>query len=386
MKQSRQLTAKILSLALASLATPSLYAQTESTSNLGVEVQGNLDFYYQYSSEGHAGAGVTGPQILEGRSFDRNSKELTLNFAELIFKKKIGKAQARVDIAAGEMVDQMSGGGSTSVTTTNPTNPAANEPTRNITQAILSYQATERLSFSFGKFYTNIGFEGTRAKDNYQYSRSYLFNYGPFWHQGVSVTYAIVPGKLNGTLYALNGWDGRSSQQNNSEVTLAANLNYVASSELTINYNYIGGDETAGFGRRELHELNALYQLSENYAVAMDAQTASQRNVNSQTMRWSGVALYFKGKLNNVYTISPRVEYFDDADGFAIGSGMSGAGLVPQRITAYTLTNSFDLGDGLETRLEVRHDHSSSDQFLKDSSGGPTDKQTSYALALLYNF
>lgn len=280
----------------------------------------------------------------------------------------------------------MSGGGSTSVTATNPTNPAANEPTRNITQAILSYQATERLSFSFGKFYTNIGFEGTRAKDNYQYSRSYLFNYGPFWHQGASATYAIVPGKLNGTLFVLNGWDGRSSQQNNSEVTLAANLNYVASPSLTVNYNYIGGDETAGFGRRELHEVNALYQFSENYALAMDAQTASQQSVNSQTMRWSGIAVYFKGKLNSFYTISPRVEYFDDADGFAVVSGMSGAGLVPQRITAYTLTNSFDLGDGLEARLEVRHDHSSSDQFLKDSNGGLTDKQTSYTLALLYAF
>lgn len=361
-------------------------ADTTTIPSLGVDVQGNLDFYYQYSSEAHSGGGISGPKILEGRSFDRNSQEPTLNFAELIFKKKMGKVQARIDLAAGEMVDQMSGGGSTSVTNTNPTNPAANEPTRNITQAILSYQATDRLLFSLGKFYTNIGYEGTVAKDNWQYSRSYLFNYGPFWHQGASVNYAIVPDKFLATVFALNGWDGRSSQQNNSDLTIAANLNWVVTPELTLNYNYIGGKENANFGRRDLHELNAQYQFSESYAVALDVQTASQQNVNSKTMRWSGFAAYFKAKLTSFYTLSPRIEYFDDGDGYAIASGMSGANLVPQRISAYTLTNKFDLGDGFETRLEVRYDHSSSDQFFKAADGGPTKNQTSYTLAVLYGF
>lgn len=69
----------------------------------------------------------------------------------------------------------------------NPTNTAANEPTRNLTQATITYAATDKLSVTAGKFYTHMGLEVTKAKDNWQYSRSYTFNYGiPFWHEGIS--------------------------------------------------------------------------------------------------------------------------------------------------------------------------------------------------------
>ena len=82
----------------------------------GFSWNGNLDFYYQVSPQGHSPSSTTGPRVVEGRYFDRHSNELTLSMAELIFKNKLGKANFRIDLAAGELVDQLSGGSATSMT------------------------------------------------------------------------------------------------------------------------------------------------------------------------------------------------------------------------------------------------------------------------------
>lgn len=372
------------------IATPCLILSTTplmATERDGFSWNGNFDFYYQYSPEGHSPSSTTGPKVIEGRYFDRHSNELTLSMAELIFQNKMGRTNLRIDLAAGEAVDQMSGGGATSITATNPTNPAANEATRNITQAILSYQATDRLSFHIGKFYTNVGLELTRAKDNWQYSRSYLFNYGPFWHTGGYVSYAVLPNKMNVSFYALNAWDGRISQEANKSLTLAFNINYQPINSLMLNYNYIGGKETSLSGRRDLHELNALYKISENLSAAFDIQYGSQNKINSLTsVKWGGAAVYLKARINEFYYISPRFEYFYDGDGFSVAGGLSTPNQIKQKISALTLTNSFDLGSGLEFRAEARYDRSTSDQFLRTRTNNISKSQQSYTLAVLYAF
>lgn len=308
---------------------------------------------------------------------------MTLSMAEISVKKVLGKVTLKTDLAFGEMVDQLSGGGSQST----PINTAANEPTRNITQAIITYAVNDRLSVNAGKFYTPVGFEVVKAKDNWQYSRGYLFNYGiPFWHEGLSVNYAIIPKDFFATLYVLNSWDGRISQEQNESTTLGLNLNYTGFENLSLNYNYIGGAEANNTGLREVHELNGTYQINEKYALGLDAILGSQKEVASLgDVRWSAYAIYFKAAVNDIYAISPRFEVFDDSDqGFAISGGLSAAG-VKQKITSWTLTNSFNLGQGLESRIEIRHDQSDSDLYFKKSDGSATDVQQTYTFALLYS-
>jgi hypothetical protein len=163
---------KVIILALCGLTIgmpEKLFAQSSPAATSGIEWTGYLDFYYQTSPQAHSSAATFGPSIVEGRFFDRHTNQMTLNMAEIGFKKKAGKVSFRADLAFGEMVDQLSGGGSQSVTATNPTNTAANEPTRSVTQATLTYTANDRLSFTAGKFYSHMGLEVTKAKDNWQY-------------------------------------------------------------------------------------------------------------------------------------------------------------------------------------------------------------------------
>lgn len=366
-----------------------LFAQLSPATTSGIEWTGYLDFYYQTSPQTHSSTATFGPSIVEGRFFDRHTNQMTLNMAEISVKKKVGKVAFRADLAFGEMVDQLSGGGSQSVTSTNSTNLAANEPTRNVTQAILTYTANDRLSFTAGKFYSHVGLEVTKAKDNWQYSRSFTYNYAiPFWHEGVSGTYVISPNNFSATLYGLNAWDGRISQEVNKATTLGANLNYTGTEGLVANYNYIGGAETGDKSRREVHELNATYVINPTYIIAVDYVLGSQNDIPAVgDVNWSGVAVYLKAVINDFYTISPRVELLDDSDnGFALAGGLGSVTAVKQKITSVTLTNSFQVGDGLESRLEFRSDKSDSDQFFKNKDSEPTDHQESYSASLLYSF
>lgn len=364
---------------LLSLGVSQGFAQEIKTNSFsGLDINGYFDFYSLSSPQSHAAAGATsGPQVTEGKYFDRNVNQLTLNMAEISIKKTAGKVSLKTDLAMGEMVDQLSGGAT-----------AFNEPTRNLTQAILSYSPSERASISVGKFYTHLGFEVTKAKDNLQYSRSFTFNYAiPFWHQGISFGYKLIPDVLSSTIYVVNAWDGRNSQEQNKSSSTGLNLNYSGAKDFAVNYNYLGGAEATESGRREVHEVNGSYNINSSLTLAFDYVAGSQKKVTTiDEAKWSALTLYFKAVVNDTYTISPRYELFDDSDnGFAISGGLSAPGL-KQKITSWTLSNTFNLGDGLEARIEFRTDKSDSSGFFKSKTGADSDRQETYLAAFLYSF
>lgn len=353
------------------------------------EFSGYLDVYYQNSPEAHdPTAPATGPAYLEGRVFDAHSNQVTLNMVELSAKRKVGDVAFRVDLAFGHMVDALAGSGTLS--NGQPAAANAQEPTRNITQAFVAYSpaSVPNLTITAGKFYTHMGYEVTRAKDNWQYSRSLTFNYAiPFWHEGLSANYAFVPGKFGATIYLLNAWDGRVSTEANKSATLGANLNATPIDGLTANYNYIGGVETVR-DRREAHELNVAYAVSPQVSVAADYVMGSHEkavNTNTDDAKWSGLAFYVKYSPMSWYTLSPRYEIFNDADGYLLGTH-SNTPATKHKITSITIANNFTLHDGLEARLEYRSDKSNADGYFKNSSGSNSDKQDSYTAALLYSF
>lgn len=338
------------------------------------EVAGYFDLYYQASPQ---------DKFLAGRAFDRGNQNMVLNIAELSFLHTNGKITLKASLGFGEMVDQLSGGSSEA-----SPNVPANESTRHLTQGTLSYAVSDRVAVTIGKFYSHMGLEVAKAKDNWQYSRSYIYNYGvPFWHQGASVSAVLIPGRLSGAFYVLNAWDGRLSQEQNRKSTLGASLNLFETGVWSMNYNYIGGAEMSDPSHREAHEFNATYFVHSQVAVALDALYGSQKNRNaSEDGSWKGLVLIAKYSPTKSYSISPRFEIFDDSDqGLAVTGGFAAPG-ISQKLTSWTLTNNFQIEDNLEARFELRSDKSDSDQFFKDRHGAPSDHQESLALAVLYSF
>lgn len=363
---------KFLIFTMAVLLTFKAQAQTE-TLEKPLEFSGYFDMYYQTDANQQLRA--------PGRVFDARNNVAQVNLAELSFKKTKGPVQFRGDLAFGEMVDTLVGVDPTAAVST-----ANADPSKNITQAIVTYtpSAVNGLTIAAGKFYSYLGFEVTHAKDNWNYSRSYTYNYGiPFWHEGMSIGYAFIPGKLTGTVYVLNAWDGRIANEQNKSATLGASINWIPVESASLIYNYIGGAEGTDSGAvRTVHELNGSYAFNSLLSLAFDVISGQQTHVTTTTdAKWNAYTIYAKLSFTPWYNLSPRYEVFDDKDGFALGQGIS------QKITSVTLSNNFNLGDGLEARLEIRHDKSNVEStYFKNKDGQNSDSETTTTVALLYSF
>jgi hypothetical protein len=361
----------VASLFVLGTLTPATVSAEVSQPLAGWELGAYFDLYNQSSPTAHSGTS-TYPKIVEGRLFDGKTSQTTVSMVELSARRKSGKTVFRIDAAFGDMVDVLAG--------------ASTEPTRNITQATVAYSPLEELTLTFGKFYTPIGFETTKAKDNLQYSRSYTFNYAiPLWHQGVSAAYAIIPSKLTGTLYVVNGLGGPISQATGTAPTFAVALGATPIEQMAINYTYMTTSEaTTSEGKRDLHDVNLTYNFSSQYAVAYDYTMGSQIKPSgvANDTKWSGMAVYLKAQFGSFYTLSPRYEMFDDSDsGYALAASPT---KLKQKLTSLTISNKFDLDPGLEIRVEYRTDKSDINTYFKKADGTGTDSQDTYTVALLY--
>ena len=90
----------------------------------------------------------------------------------------------RVDLQFGQATEALQGS-------------AANEPRpdvyRHLWQAFGTYvfAVGRGLQVDFGKFASNLGYETNYAKDNFNFSRAYLFNFLPYYHMGVRTSLPV---------------------------------------------------------------------------------------------------------------------------------------------------------------------------------------------------
>ncbi|MBX2989322.1 MAG: outer membrane beta-barrel protein [Bdellovibrionaceae bacterium] len=343
-----------------------------------IQFGGDVDFFLQTGPQSVETA--PGSRQLPGRIFDARINRFILNWASLQATLKKESLQTQIEIAGGEALDGL---------TPNLAGPGG-DPGRFITQATLTYAPSgwRGASLSAGKFFTPLGFETVKAKDNWQYSRSLGFNYAiPFWHQGVTLGVPLWPERLKMNLSVVNGWDGRIAADNNQHFSAILSVNATPNTDFTVNLNVMTGPESAADSVRDVQELNVSYRLNEDWSFAVDGMTGTQTNaVADDRARWSSLAFYARLLVAETWALSARLEEFDDSDqGFALSGGLGGAGL-KQKITAATLASRWDLGEGLETRLELRQDRSDSDAFFRDAQGEKASTQASATWALLHRF
>ena len=92
---------------------------------------------------------------------------------------------------------------------------------------------------------------------------------------------------------------------------------------------------------------------------------------------WQGVAGYAKVQATPWFAVIPRIEWFDDPDGFTTGTS--------QTLKETTLTSEFKMKSGLFSRVEYRHDFSDVASFSK-STGEAVTSQSSFAVGVVYSF
>ena len=139
------------------------------------------------------------------RAYDVSSNAFSLNQADVVLENAADPAHGkrfglRLDLQYGQATATLQGS-------------ASNEPHPDVYRAIFQAYGTyvvpvgSGLTVDFGKWASSLGLEGNYTKDQMNYSRSYWFNFLPFYHMGARLNY-----KLNDAV-SLNYWVTNGTQQ-----------------------------------------------------------------------------------------------------------------------------------------------------------------------------
>jgi Putative beta-barrel porin-2, OmpL-like. bbp2 len=351
-----------ISLFLAAVFTATPLLAADSTASTPITWSGFVDAYYNKNFNSPS----TGTNSY--RVFDVADNQIAFSLAELVVQKQTSQSSPvgfRMDLDYGPTNDLVQAG---------------NAGTLNILQqgyltAVLPIGSG--LTVDVGKFVTHMGYEVIESKDNWNYSRSYLFGYAiPFFHTGVRLTYPVAS-VLSATVHILNGWN--SVVDNNHSKTLGLTLNWTATPSTSIIFNGIDGFEQpflAPYGKRDVADFIVTETVNDNLSLALNADYGQER-VGGSTgplEQWKGAAIYGRYSLDSKSAVALRAEvYYDPFLYTTVGAySFVTATNTKETLKEITVTYEYHVFDPLMVRAELRDDLSNNAGFFNTASATPS--------------
>ncbi len=327
------------------------------------EIGGLADVYYDWYSTKRSSSPLY-------RNFDTKYNEFSFTMVQLWLAKTV-TAASRV----GFKVKLNFGPAATEIVHASDPGAALID---NLQEMYISYLAPagRGLQFDAGVFVTPAGAEVIEAKDNWNYSRSVLFTLAiPHYHTGVRATYKAGE-KVTLMGGVVNGWN--NLVENNGGKTALGSVTVRPIPALTFIENYIGGPEKHGNDSDWRHLLDTVLTYRVSPQLSLMANYDYGRDTSGEIgVRWQGIAGYLTYQPIKWLAVTPRVEYYDDAQGFMTG--------VTQRLKEATVTVELKSADNLLWRVEYRRDFSNQAVFKNDVNTFERNQQ-SIAVGMLYSF
>lgn len=199
-----------------------------------------------------------------------------------------------------------------------------------------------------GKFFSSVGAEVPQSSDDYNITRSLLFVYGsPLYHVGVRASAPITKTLTVGAqlLSGVNTVTGAHGHQTMA-FTAAQTEKRWGWSEI-----YMGGDDKlVGRGWRQLSDSILTMNPTRKITSYIEFLGAVEKRVTPGYDRWFGCASAWKFSPFEKWSISPRVEWFNDPTGATTGTA--------QHMAEFTVTGEYRPTRFAIARVEYRTDRS----------------------------
>jgi hypothetical protein len=337
-----------------------LHAQSDSTKKAvaSTTFTYSVDAYYRYDFN-DAPASAASP-LNNLTSFTNSKNSFELGMASIKVDHSFGKVAATADLGFGRRAEEFSYNDGQSPAKNGFLTLAA------VKQLYLSYAPSSAVKFTIGKWATHVGYELLDAYANRNYSMSYGFSYGPFFHTGLKADISLG-GKSAFMIGVANPTDF-SSTTSPTKVVLAQFSTGTKNDKLKAFLNFQGGTDFSQFDL----VLNGV--ISPKFGINYDG-TAKTAKISGVNKSWTSNALYFNYDPTSKFGLTLRGEYFDDKKSVA-GVGTS--------IFQTTLSGNIHL-DNLTIIPELRLDNAKDNVFSK-SSGAGTKTDASFILAAVYKF
>jgi hypothetical protein len=329
--------------------------------------RGGIDIYLLGDVFGDINFNHPSSGINQLYNFDDRANQVRLNLAKVSLEKASGVFGFRVDAGAGRALTFISSGDD------------APEGFKYLEQMFLEFRPpkTHGLQIDFGKFVTSAGAELIESNTNWNYSRSYLFALGsPYYHFGTRATIPINK-KFTAGVQLVNGWNSLGTNNKMQTVGLVGNFTF---KKATWSNAYYTGPQQEGslFAYRQVFDSVLSLTPNEKTNIYFDVNAGTDKNPALTRQNWFGFAAAGRYQLTKRFAIAPRIEVFNDFDGFATGT--------KQIVTEFTLTGEMKIYDWLVSRLEYRRDMSDQPYFDRGAQVMVAKNQSTIALGLMAFF
>ncbi|WP_158792279.1 outer membrane beta-barrel protein [Granulicella sp. L60] len=355
-----------------------------------------VDGYYDYDFDHPIG------RVQYLRAYDVLSNVFSLNQADVVFALDPDVAEGRrygvrLDLQFGQATETLQG---------NPANETRPEIYRNIFQAYGTYVVPvgKGLTVDVGKWASSLGIEGNYTKDQANYSRSFFFNYLPFYHEGVRASYKVND-RLAVNYWIVNGTN--QSEPTNSFKDELFGFTAQPAKNVTWNVNYYLGQEhpdtvaatnctapvqpglclqqlnPAPDGKTHIFDSYVTWNATPKLAFSVEGDYLISRlwataapGESSAPSHVDGGAAYVRYQLRPKMALAGRTEYLSDRGGLFSGT--------TQALKEFTGTYEYKFGEGFLTRVEYRNDWSNVPFFLTNKPGVLSTDQPTLTVGMVW--
>ncbi|MDD2794032.1 MAG: outer membrane beta-barrel protein [Sediminibacterium sp.] len=332
---------KIATTSTCALSVFWVMAQTDSSKKASTIFSGHADTYYRYSFADAA------TQTNNFTSFTNSQNSFELGMVSVRADYSSGRLSATADLGFGKRAQDFSYNDAGSLAS--------------IKQLFISYAVSDKLKFTAGKWATHIGYEVVDATGNRNYSMSYGFSFGPFFHTGLKADLAL--GKKAALMVGIADPSDNTGTLSSTKYMLAQFSIANRNDRIKAYLNFQSG------GGITQYNLVATATLSSKWSAAYDGSIQTS-NFDGQKSSWLSHAAYLNFDPTPGVGFTLRQDYFDDRkiNPLHIGSN----------IYATTLSANLRLNQ-LTLIPECRIDHSRESVFTK---GNGSMSANSFALIL----
>jgi hypothetical protein len=322
----------------------SVNAQTDTSNSAPSK---NTTTYTTYV-DGYYRSDFAGLKTNNKTSFTNSNNALQLGMVSFKVDQVLGKFSGTFDLGYGIRADEFSyhdkGIGSS------------------IKQAYVSYAPNSIIKFTIGKWATHIGYELLDAYSNRNYSISYGFTYGPFFHTGLKADIAL--GEKSGMMIGVAEPTDYTNAKIEAKMVIAQLSTASSDDKLKAFLNYQGGKDKSQIDL----VLNAA--ISNEFGFNYDGTICNLAGKN-----WSSNAIYFNYDPSKKLGFALRSELFNDNKG-VVGVGTT--------IFQNTLSANFHINK-LIIIPEIRLDNAA-DKVFVDGTDVASTGSGNFLIAAVYKF
>jgi len=363
-----------------------LFLTSTAQANSGLELLKDIEVHGFASSSYSYNLNQPNDNLNDFRVYDDDDNSFKFDTGELVIKKdarKVGDVGFRTDLTYGfsnPKTNESAGAGG-----------ATTGDDFDLQIGFVQYNAPvgNGLLIDFGKFATHVGAEVMDGYDgwNYNFSRSFLFNFGPFTHTGIRMQYAVSD-TIGVLAMVSNGIDNQTD--NNSAKGFGGQVSWTPANNIALYFNYFGTAEDQAGDTNNTDELRNFYDVvadigvCESVSLNLNFVYGSEDNARGANLdaEWWGFSGIVRYDVNEWFSLNVRGQVFDDKDGVRTGSNSAPT---IQQLSAFTITPEIRVNNNMVVRAEYRHDTSDTNSFTDDDSVA-TDSQDTFAFNALFYF